>query len=188
MSWIQVVWSFKDAITSAKLAQMVENVRVHDHRADGSQGASFGFTAYTPTWKGNGGTDPAIGNGNLWGRYSKVGSQVSVKLGFVAGSTTTFGSAGWVFGLPPALPSVPFPAGPPAATQLPTKGGGLLLDAGLAVYLVSAVRLFAATNTVDVVVPSAGGSRSGFGAGATQPFTWGTGDELAIAFDYETSA
>lgn len=35
-------WAYKDVITSAKLAQMVENTRAHDHRADGSQGSPLG--------------------------------------------------------------------------------------------------------------------------------------------------
>lgn len=31
MAWSAVSWAYRDVITSAKLAQMVENVRVHDH-------------------------------------------------------------------------------------------------------------------------------------------------------------
>jgi hypothetical protein len=43
MVYSPVVWAFKDQITSAKLAQMQENIRAHDHRADGSQGAASPF-------------------------------------------------------------------------------------------------------------------------------------------------
>jgi hypothetical protein len=39
MTFSAVAWAYKDLVTSAKLAQMVENTRAHDHRADGSQGA-----------------------------------------------------------------------------------------------------------------------------------------------------
>ena len=38
---LPVVWSYQDEATSTKLAQMVENTRTHDHRADGSQGAAL---------------------------------------------------------------------------------------------------------------------------------------------------
>lgn len=31
MAWASVSWAYKDLISSAKLAQMVENLRVHDH-------------------------------------------------------------------------------------------------------------------------------------------------------------
>lgn len=41
MAFTTVAWAFKDIITSAKLAAMVENIRAHDHRADGSQGSAF---------------------------------------------------------------------------------------------------------------------------------------------------
>lgn len=39
MAFSAVTWAFKDQITSAKLAQMQENIRAHDHRGDGTQGA-----------------------------------------------------------------------------------------------------------------------------------------------------
>lgn len=40
MAFAGVTWSFKSLVTSSKLAQMVENIRAHDHRADGSQGSA----------------------------------------------------------------------------------------------------------------------------------------------------
>lgn len=42
MAWSAVSWAYKDVITSAKLAQMVENVRVHDH-ATTDQGQRLGL-------------------------------------------------------------------------------------------------------------------------------------------------
>lgn len=38
MAWSAVTWAYKDLVTSAKLAQMQENIRTHDHRSDGTQG------------------------------------------------------------------------------------------------------------------------------------------------------
>lgn len=38
MSFSPVSWALGDPLTSAKLAQMVENTKKHDHRPDGSQG------------------------------------------------------------------------------------------------------------------------------------------------------
>lgn len=39
MVWAPVAWAYKQVVTSAKLAQMVDNLIAHDHRADGTQGA-----------------------------------------------------------------------------------------------------------------------------------------------------
>lgn len=57
MAWSAVTWAYKDLVTSAKLAQMQENIRTHDHRADGTQGdpaaiisgPTFGAAAATLT-------------------------------------------------------------------------------------------------------------------------------------------
>lgn len=45
MTFAAVAWRYKDLLTSARLQQMADNVRDHDHRADGSQGAPFGAWA-----------------------------------------------------------------------------------------------------------------------------------------------
>lgn len=45
MAWSAVTWAYKDLVTSAKLAQMQENIRTHDHRADGTQGDPTGNIA-----------------------------------------------------------------------------------------------------------------------------------------------
>src|SRR5688572_26599360 len=59
------------------------------------------WTAYTPTWTASAGA-VAIGNGSLTGRYRQFGKTVRFSLQWVAGSTTTYGTAGayWIFGLP----------------------------------------------------------------------------------------
>lgn len=49
MAWSAVTWAYKDLVTSAKLAQMQENIRTHDHRSDGTQGDPSAIIA-GPTW------------------------------------------------------------------------------------------------------------------------------------------
>lgn len=66
MSFQSVTWAFKDLVTSAKLSQMVENTRTHDHRADGSQGDPMGHLA-GPAWLAAGATIPAA-------TYTGIGS------------------------------------------------------------------------------------------------------------------
>jgi hypothetical protein len=57
------------------------------------------WTDYTPTWTSTG-TAPALGNGTLTGRYKQIGKLVTVKIKIVFGSTTTFGTGGYLFSLP----------------------------------------------------------------------------------------
>lgn len=59
------------------------------------------WTSYTPTWTGNT-TNPAIGNGTIVGRYQRVGRGIHFGITITAGSTTTYGSGGYNFGLPVA--------------------------------------------------------------------------------------
>jgi hypothetical protein len=76
----------------------------------GTLGATGAFTGasnlntgiwsfYTPTWTGSV-SNPAIGNGMLAGRYTVIGKLVHVNIVMDAGTTTTFGSGIWSFGLP----------------------------------------------------------------------------------------
>ena len=61
------------------------------------------WTTYSPTWTTSG-TAPVIGNGTLTGRYTRLGDKtIMVQVKLVAGSTTTFGTNGWLIGLPAGL-------------------------------------------------------------------------------------
>jgi len=54
---------------------------------------------YTPVWTGSG-SNPAIGDGTLTGRYVLIGKLVSVWIAMTAGGSTTFGAGTWSFSLP----------------------------------------------------------------------------------------
>ncbi|MFE7232565.1 hypothetical protein ACFVAF_18265 [Streptomyces sp. NPDC057596] len=56
------------------------------------------WTTYTPTWTAT--TNPGLGNGIMTGRYLKVGRKCVVVVRLEMGSTTTYGSGGYNFGLP----------------------------------------------------------------------------------------
>src|SRR5688572_28327966 len=65
------------------------------------------WTAYTPTWTGTG-TNPAIVNGTIGGRYLQAGKLVIGNFQIVMGSSTTFGTGSWLVGLPvPAAAGFP---------------------------------------------------------------------------------
>lgn len=57
MPWSTVSWSFQATLVSSKLAQMVENLRVHDHRFDGTQGPA------QPRWASGRATVTTVANG-----------------------------------------------------------------------------------------------------------------------------
>jgi hypothetical protein len=61
------------------------------------------WTDFTPTWTATSGTQPSFGNGFNSSRYTKLGRTVWAQYYMVAGSTTTFGTAGtYLYGLPQA--------------------------------------------------------------------------------------
>lgn len=126
---------------------------------------------YTPAWTAS--TNPAIGNGTLLGRYKVVGKTVHLRIYMSAGSTTTFGSGDWSFGLPSGL-TMKFETGEGRVTV----GECVALDAGT-------------TWRTGVVSQSSGGSldiRSKDIAVAWQsstPHTWTNGDSLSLTGTFE---
>lgn len=57
------------------------------------------WVAYTPAWTAAT-TNPVINNGTRAGFYKQIGKTVHFKFVFTFGSTTTYGSGAWRFGLP----------------------------------------------------------------------------------------
>ncbi|MFL4947474.1 hypothetical protein ACJ6WE_08890 [Streptomyces sp. MMS24-I31] len=58
------------------------------------------WTAFTPSWTAST-TNPSLGNGTLIGRYQKIGRTVFFHVNLITGSTTSYGSGAYSFGLPP---------------------------------------------------------------------------------------
>jgi hypothetical protein len=79
-----------------------------DHTYDGANwiedGILNGWTTFTPAWTSSG-TQPAIGNGVITGRYRVMKSKaVQFVMRVTAGTTTTFGTSTYHFG---GLPTAP---------------------------------------------------------------------------------
>ena len=127
-----------------------------------------GITAYTPTWATYG-TAPSIGNGQLAGYWQRYGNLCAVRFFFQAGSTTTFGTNGFVFGLPFAA----------------VDG-----NSGTGVYYQEDFAVAGYRGLVTVI------DASGFGlqiqstnslVTGTNPFTMGTNDLIRAYFVYEVA-
>lgn len=97
-----------------ELDALVANINIGfaaDHNPDGhhkwvyekTRDLPMGYwKRYQPGWYSSGATDPVIGNGSLRGGYTQIGETVFYQIKMIAGSTTTFGTAGqqWRFTLP----------------------------------------------------------------------------------------
>lgn len=57
------------------------------------------YTTYVPTWLATS-VNPAINNGSITGKYFRMGNNVTAKFEIIPGSTTSFGTGTYSFGLP----------------------------------------------------------------------------------------
>ncbi|GAA1283693.1 hypothetical protein [Streptomyces javensis] len=89
MTFAPRTWVVGETVTAALM-----NTEIRDQF-----NSFFGaWTSYTPTWTSS--TNPSLGNGTILGRYMKVGRTVTCHVNLVTGSTTTYGSGSYSFGLP----------------------------------------------------------------------------------------
>jgi hypothetical protein len=138
---------------------------------DGAIGAA-GWTPYTPVWAGADNAGPALGNGQLTGRYALIGKTCHFILYLQPGTTTTFGtSTYWSW-------TVPVPGHPTMAMAGAIVGfvgpGGAPLSPGVC-YNLSATTFYIIAGTGGFVNP-------------TVPFTWAAPNcRLYVRGTYETA-
>jgi hypothetical protein len=127
------------------------------------------WEAYTPTWASTG-TQPALGNGTIAGRYTKIGNTVHAIVTLTVGSTTTFGTGAWSFSMPSTmLPLTTQMAG--AGTAIDTSDSGKVY--GLVVRKASTTTVFPYNILTSTILS------------ASSPFTWAQGDVLTLQVTYE---
>jgi hypothetical protein len=125
-------------------------------------------TAYTPAWTAS--VDPAIGDGSIVGRYTKIAREVSVSIDLIAGSTTTFGTGAWYF----SLPYVP-------TTALSWIGSADIFDAGTNIRVGSVRTLTDGTARCIVHADSDTAQLD-----SARPMAWASGDRLRLSVTYFT--
>lgn len=89
----------------AQAAGVATTVSRSDH-VHARESAGAAWTAYTPTWSSDSSPQPVIGNGSIVAAYRQIGKTLDIRLILTAGSTTTFGTDGWLFSLPGVLTSL----------------------------------------------------------------------------------
>lgn len=165
-------WSVGEVVTAAYM-----NAEIRDQF-----GSFFGsWSTWSPTWLAEGGAEPTLGNGELSGRYLKVGRTVDWVLQLRWGSTTQPGGGGgsenWAFVLP-TPPATGFTYRVASADAYDSSSG--LHYSGHAVYSTS-------DGGVVKTFVSALGDVGGIWD-SSLPFTWGTADYLYAWGRYEAGA
>jgi hypothetical protein len=126
-------------------------------------------------WTGTG-TNPVLGNGFLISKYMQIGKTIDWEVRITMGSTTTFGSAGWLLNPPVAYGTTylaNFYARAYDASLSTSLGWQLNAD-----LVSAAVQITCAPTTqpnADRLVTSA------------IPFAWATSDVLSLNVRYETT-
>lgn len=138
------------------------------------------WVAYTPTWTAATGTAPSIGNGSLVGRYTVIGKTCHVRVGWKAGSTTTFGSGGeWRF-------SLPFTAATLSDANFSWMGSAVGIRPGTS-YSAVAVRAQSGLAYMQAMGPTSADGTTGATWTSTVPFTWASTHNASLSLTYETA-
>ena len=121
--------------------------------------------AFTPTWTGTG-SNPAIGDGTLTGKYRQRGKTVWFEVRVVAGGTTTFGTGTYSWALPLT-----------AAAANRSTAFGYVEDTGTSRYV-----CVAAMGTATFNLNFDGTNNQ---ATSAVPMTWASTDTLTLQGEYE---
>ncbi len=121
-------------------------------------------SAYTPTWTSTG-TQPAIVDGTIAGQFQRDGSRVDFQVSQTIGASDTFGTGNYNWSVPVSSQAVGQPI---AATAFDSSTGKVYV--GMATY----------TDATHLVVVTADPAGVTTFWGPTVPFTWASGDVLAL--------
>jgi hypothetical protein len=129
------------------------------------------WTSYSIAWYTSG-SQPFLGNGTLTGRYKQIGKTVFLRVKFVGGTTTTYGSGDWRF-------SLPVTASTPDGVIFPCT----MLDDGNNWYAGIVNGTYTGSATQSSIITTSSPSTA---VTAATPFNWGSGDSLMFNGSYES--
>lgn len=165
-----------DSVDTAEIkAGAVDTSEIKDGAVTAAKVNAEVWTAYTPTWTAPSGS-PAIGNGTITGAYIQLGKVVHFRLLITAGSTTTFGTGGFRYGLPVQAKvstsrSLLFPA--------------MAFDNSASQYYPGLA--FMAGTATEVATVSESNRGTFWGGSTSIPFAWATSDTISINGTYEAN-
>lgn len=124
----------------------------------------------TPLW-GAATTAPALGNGTLTGRVTRIGSRVRANITLTIGSTSTMGTGAWHFTLP----------APHAGNAGSTAVGAVVArDVTGLLWRVGSCHIVAGSNQIQLFSNGIAGEWA-----SAVPHTWATADTLTLSIEYE---
>jgi hypothetical protein len=135
------------------------------------------WTSFTPVWTSTG-TQPAIGNGSLTGKFCRINKLVIGNIALISGGTTNFGTGSYLFNFPITAASPIFAYGTILSEGVyydSNVGGGYKLTASFNAGSTANFRIQVYTNA----------SQTYQLLGATSPVTFVSPDEILITFCYE---
>ena len=129
------------------------------------------WQAYDAEWRATG-SNPAIGDGSIVGRFRRLGTRVEVNVTVTCGSTTTFGSGSYVVTMPPNCAGRNVTNG--------TQNGHLTMFVGASSYPGN-VQLLPGGTDMHLIHASSPQAN----ASPTVPGTWANGDRFVITAEFE---
>lgn len=132
------------------------------------------WESFTPSWSSSG-TQPAIGNGSLTGKYCQIQKLVVAQIRLQIGSTTTIGSGTYRFNYPVTATNV---------FSYAALGTCAMWDNSVSQnFVATVVTNGSSTTNFQMAVTGAGGTD----VAATVPFTWAANDRLSVEIVYEAA-
>jgi hypothetical protein len=125
---------------------------------------------WTPTWTAS--VNPSLNNGTLSAECYRTGNLVNASLKLTMGSSSTYGSGGWIFSLPYGV-----------SASAPTLGSAYAYKSASSTWYTGTVVGVAGTYSALVYF---GHPTTTLPAREIEPFTWGAGDVLSFTITQPT--
>ena len=138
-------------------------------RGDGAWAGAF--TTYVPVWSSSG-TQPAIGNGTITGRYLQIGKLVYFIVSVTMGGPTPSGTGSYFISVPADIS---------ASAPRPTVAVQAFDSSASQTFIGGAIKQ--TTTTIDPVTLAS----PVVSFAPTVPFTWATTDTLVLSGTYEAA-
>ncbi|ARF75675.1 hypothetical protein B7C62_28035 [Kitasatospora albolonga] len=164
MTFAPRTWNAGETVTAAMLNQEIR---------DQLNSMFDVWTAYTPAWTSSG-TNPALGNGSITGRYMKIGRTVHVSILLVGGSTTTWGTGAYSI------------AAPFTSANIGVAFVGAARLAGTDTWA-GICNLSANTTAINLQFPASTTNTRAANMQATSPETHAAGTSLRLSLTYQSA-
>jgi hypothetical protein len=159
---------YSDASNDGCVGSDIQNRILTGNFLDASEAVNYvdmNSRGFTPAW-GAGGSAPSFGNADVRCSYTRKDNIVTAYYYIVFGSTTTFGTGGWLFSLP---------VNRVTGVNTDYVGNGIGRNAGLTVRTLAASGL---PNTIQANIAD------GTLVSNTVPSAWASGDTLIMRIEY----